>query len=82
MTFAYCLGALSGALVVLVLLRWAVRERRPRERRLQLVWWGWSCCHLGFKRLRREQTDLAMIYLWCLWLGPLEVRRWAVRRKR
>lgn len=50
-------------------------------KRLQFVWWGWRRWSFGFKRLRKAETDFALIYRWMLWLGPLEVRRWEVRHE-
>lgn len=47
---------------------WAVR-------RLRFVWWGWRWS-FGFKRLDLAETDLALIYRWMLFLGPVEIRRW------
>lgn len=50
--------------------------------RFQFVWWGWRRWWplVAFKRLRLEETGLAMIYRWSACLGPLEVRRWVPER--
>ena len=42
--------------------------------------WAWPLW--GFKRLRRKDGDLALVYDWIFWIGPIEIRKWAkwVRR--
>jgi hypothetical protein len=50
-------------------------ESAPRDR-YQLVWWGWRSWSIGFTRLDPEATDLALIYRWLFYLGPMEIRRW------
>lgn len=40
--------------------------------RFQFVWW-WSLAW-GFERMA---GNWAKVYRWRLWLGPLEIRRWA-----
>lgn len=45
----------------------------------QFVWWGWRDWRLGFVRFDSDVTNLALIYVWTISLGPLEVRRWARR---
>ena len=43
--------------------------------RYQFVRWG-RWVGLGFVRLDPNRTDLAGIYVWRLYLGFFEVRRW------
>lgn len=49
-------------------------------KRFQFVWWGWTSVFVGpsfgFKEFDEEETDLALIYKWTLFIGPLEIRRW------
>ena len=50
-------------------------------KRYQFVWWGWKWAltdpFCGFTRLDPNKTDMALIYRWYWWCGPLEIRRWA-----
>lgn len=45
----------------------------------QLVWHWTSWTWPRLKRLKRKDTDLALIYRWVLVVGPLEVRRWVTK---
>jgi len=49
--------------------------------RFQVIWtWHWHYVFqwpwIGFIRMKRAETGLALIYRWVFWIGPLEVRRW------
>ena len=52
-------------------------NRAELSGKLQWVWWGFRDMYFGFRRFDADATDLALIYHWCLWIGPLEIRRWA-----
>ena len=51
---------------------------KPFPTGLQFIWGGpW---HFGFDRLRISETDLALVYEWIRYIGPLEIRKWAKRK--
>jgi hypothetical protein len=35
--------------------------------------WAWPL--FGYKRLKQEQSDLALIYKWVFFFGPIEIRK-------
>lgn len=48
-------------------------------RNFQLVWWGWrwSLPLMTTVRFERAREPLDSVYRWMLFIGPVEVRRWA-----
>lgn len=46
------------------------------------VFFDWRGWWVEFWRLDPETTDMARIYVWILHVGPMEIRRWTVKRLR
>lgn len=40
--------------------------------------WDWNEWAWGYRRLNLDDTDLAYIYAWFLFIGPLEIRKWEI----
>jgi hypothetical protein len=45
-------------------------------KRYRFIWWGWRDMNFGFGRF---VSSLSAVYVWWLYLGPLEIRKWKAR---
>jgi len=45
----------------------------------QIVWWGWR--DLAWWLPREYEGGMALVYRWSMWIGPVEIRRWASKEQ-
>lgn len=46
-------------------------------RNFQVIWWGWRWAWRSPLRFERATPPWSNTYRWCLFIGPVEIRRWA-----